>query len=208
MSNESEKRQEQMKAIRDELLTFTASPLYEYRTAHGYFPVIGEGSHTSKIVFIGEAPGENEAKTARPFCGASGRILDELLRSIDMPREDVYITNIVKDRPPENRDPTTEEIELYAPFLDRQLAIIKPTIIATLGRFSMAYILNRLGLGDQLTQISTMHGKSFTATPDWGTVQIIPLYHPAVALYQASMKKSLLEDFKVIKQVLEADIAA
>lgn len=208
MSNESEKRHEQMKAIRDELLAFTASPLYEYRTKNGYFPVIGEGSHTAKIVFIGEAPGENEAKTARPFCGASGRILDELLKSIEIPRQDVYITNIVKDRPPENRDPTTEEIELYAPFLDRQLAIIKPTIIATLGRFSMTYILNRLGLADQLTQISTMHGKSFTATPEWGRVQIIPLYHPAVALYQASMKQSLLEDFKVIKQILESKVAA
>lgn len=204
MPTDTEKRHDQMKAIRDELLAFKESPLYDYRTKNNYFPVVGEGSHTAKIVFIGEAPGENEAKTARPFCGASGRILDELLNSIEVDREDVYITNIVKDRPPANRDPTSEEIELYAPFLDRQLAIIKPTVIATLGRFSMAYIINRLGLGDQLTSISAMHGKSFTANPEWGSVHIIPLYHPAVALYKASMKTSLLEDFKVIKAVIES----
>ena len=193
MSNDTEKRNVQMQTIHDELLTFKTSPLYEYRTRNGYYPVVGEGSHTAKVVFIGEAPGENEAKTARPFCGASGRILDELLASIEIDRKDVYITNIVKDRPPANRDPTSEEIELYAPFLDRQLAIIKPTVIATLGRFSMAYIINRLGLGAQLTSISEMHGKSFTATPEWGSVHIIPLYHPAVALYKASMKASLIE---------------
>jgi DNA polymerase len=193
-----------MNEIHDELLAFTASPLYDYRMKNGYFPVVGEGSHTAKVVFIGEAPGENEAKKARPFCGASGRILDELLASIEVDRKDVYITNIVKDRPPANRDPTTEEIELYAPFLDRQLAIIKPAVIATLGRFSMAYIINRLGLGNKLTSISEMHGKSFTATPEWGSVHIIPLYHPAVALYKASMKASLLEDFKMIKEIIES----
>ncbi len=203
MSNARENRHDQMKVIRDELIAFTASPLYDYRIKNGYFPVVGEGSHTAKVVFIGEAPGENEAKTARPFCGASGRILDELLVSIGIPRNEVYITNIVKDRPPANRDPTTEEIELYASFLDRQLAIIKPTVIATLGRFSMAYIINRLGLADQLTSISAMHGKSFLAKPDWGDVKIIPLYHPAVALYKASMKAQLMEDFQEIKKAIE-----
>lgn len=203
MPKTTENRLELITAIRDELLAFTASPLYEYRTQNGYFPVVGEGNHSAKVVFIGEAPGENEAKTARPFCGASGRILDELLASIEVDRKDVYITNIVKDRPPANRDPTAEEIELYAPFLDRQLAIIKPTVIATLGRFSMGYVINRLGLGDQLTSISEMHGKSFTATPEWGSVHIIPLYHPAVALYKASMKASLMVDFQAIKKVIE-----
>lgn len=203
MPKATEDRFKLMKEIHNELLAFTASPLYDYRTKNGNFPVVGEGSHTAKVVFIGEAPGKNEAKTARPFCGASGRILDELLASIEVDRKDVYITNVVKDRPPENRDPTNEEIELYAPFLDRQLAIIKPAVIATLGRFSMAYIINRLGLGNQLTSISEMHGKSFTATPEWGSVHIIPLYHPAVALYKASMKSSLLEDFQAIKKVIE-----
>lgn len=89
-----------LKEIRDEVLDLKKSPLYAYRVKNSYFPVIGEGDHDADIMFIGEAPGENEAKTARPFCGASGRILDELLESIKMPREEVYITNIVKDRPP------------------------------------------------------------------------------------------------------------
>ena len=98
---------EQMKKIKDEVFELKNSPLYEYRTSNGFFPVIGEGNHDADIVFIGEAPGRNEAKTGRPFCGAAGKILDDLLASIKVPRENVYITNIVKDRPQNNRDPTT-----------------------------------------------------------------------------------------------------
>jgi len=192
-------RFERMKAIRDELLTFKESPLYEYRTQNHYFPVIGEGSHHAHIMFIGEAPGENEAKQGRPFCGAAGRILDELLTSIGLQRKDVYITNIVKDRPPENRDPTPEEIALYAPFLDRQIKIIQPKAIATLGRFSTAYVMDRMGIGDKVTQISAMHGHCYIAQTDWGEINIVPLYHPAVALYNGSMRQTLKEDFQVIQ---------
>src|SRR3989344_8123108 len=119
-----------LRAIRDEVLALTESPLYSYRVENNYHPVIGEGSHDARVMFIGEAPGKNEALKARPFCGAAGKILDELLGSIGVKREDVYITNIVKDRPPENRDPTPEEIGMYAPFLDRQIDIIAPKIIA------------------------------------------------------------------------------
>ncbi|MEL6151586.1 MAG: uracil-DNA glycosylase, partial [Chloroflexota bacterium] len=125
------KKTEQMKAIRDAIVNLTDSPLYEYRTENGYYPVIGQGAHDAKIVFIGEAPGENEAKTGRPFCGASGRVLDELLASVGIDRETVYVTNIVKDRPPKNRDPRKDEIALYAPFLDQQIDIIQPEVIAT-----------------------------------------------------------------------------
>src|SRR5580704_7867425 len=112
---------DEMKKIRDELFEFKQSPLYEYRTANKYFPVIGEGSHDAHIMFVGEAPGMNEAKTGKPFCGASGKLLSELLLGIGASREKVYITNVVKDRPQDNRDPTPEEIILYAPFLDRQI---------------------------------------------------------------------------------------
>ena len=122
-----EEKFEMMKAIRDELFHFKQSPLYEYRMQNKYYPVVGEGSHSAKVMFIGEAPGKNEAETARPFCGKSGKVLDAMLESIELNRSDVYITNIVKDRPPENRDPTPEEIKLYAPFLDRQIDIIKKT---------------------------------------------------------------------------------
>ena len=105
-------KHERLKKIRDEILNLTASPLYPYRTKNNYLPVIGEGNHDAKIMFIGEAPGKNEAETGRPFCGAAGKVLDELLRDIGIARADVYVTNIVKDRPPENRDPLPEEIEI------------------------------------------------------------------------------------------------
>lgn len=211
-----ENKTEEMKKIKDEIVAAKDSPLYEYRIKNKYFPVIGEGSHNAKIMFIGEAPGKNEAVTGRPFCGAAGKILDELLASIGVDRKEVYVTNIVKDRPPMNRDPLPDEIEFYAPFLDRQIEIIKPEIIATLGRFSMAYIMKKFGLESELKSISQIHGKIFTASAPWkneakrspvpsrdsgsGTwVKIIPLYHPAVAIYNASEKETLKKDFNVLK---------
>ncbi|MDP3004276.1 MAG: uracil-DNA glycosylase, partial [Candidatus Azambacteria bacterium] len=127
---------EQLKKIKYEIVNAKNSPLYNFRIKNKFLPVIGEGNHYAKIMFIGEAPGKNEALTGRPFCGAAGRILDELLQSIGLNRKEVYVTNIVKDRPPFNRDPEPQEIEFYAPFLDRQIEIIKPEVIATLGRFS------------------------------------------------------------------------
>lgn len=194
-----------MKQIRDEVFELKDSPLYEYRTKNNYFAVLGEGSYDADIMFVGEAPGENEAKQGRPFCGAAGRILDELLNSIALERSDVYITNIVKDRPPKNRDPEPEEIALYAPFLDRQIDCIQPKVIATLGRFSSEYILKRFGLENRITRISNMHGKKYTAEREWGSVDIVPLYHPAVALYRNSMKDTLIEDFKTIDALVKLE---
>lgn len=192
----------EMKQIRDEILDLKKSPLYAYRVAHGYFPVIGEGTHDASIVFIGEAPGENEAKLARPFCGRSGKLLDEMLASIGLKREDVYITNLVKDRPPENRDPTPEEIALYTPFLDRQLEIIKPKIIVMLGRHSMKYVFGKAGLEHEFVPISKMHGLLKEGEMPWGHVTLLPLYHPAVALYNGGMKGVLFEDFKKLKDYI------
>lgn len=196
------KRFEAMKAVRDELFAMKGALADERRT-NKVFPVIGEGSHTAEIMFVGEAPGKSEALQGRPFCGASGKFLDVMLESINLLRKDVYITNIVKDRPTDNRDPYPEEIEAYATFLDRQIEIIKPKIIATLGRFSMAYIMNKFGLEQELQTISKIHGKVFKAKSPWGKeISIIPLYHPAVALYNGSNRATLLEDFKVLKTVL------
>lgn len=192
---------EQMKKIRDEVFELKNSPLYENRTSNGFFPVIGEGSHNADIVFIGEAPGRNEAKTGRPFCGAAGKILDGLLKSIEMPREDVYITNIVKDRPENNRDPLPSEIEIYSPFLDRQIDIIEPKIIATLGRYSMEYIMKKFGLGSRLQTIGLAHGKSFDAKHGDRDIKIIPLYHPAAAIYNRNLMEILKEDFKILKNI-------
>ncbi len=202
MSLTLEERFERMKDIRNRILQFKESPLYQYRLDNKYFPVVGEGSHTAHIMFVGEAPGKNEAETARPFCGKSGKVLDEMLESVLLNRSDVYITNIVKDRPPENRDPTPEEIKLYAPFLDEQIEIIQPRVIATLGRFSMSYIMNHLGLSAQVGQISELHGKEFVAKTDYGSVTVIPLYHPAVALYDGSNKATILSDFQVLKKYI------
>jgi uracil-DNA glycosylase len=137
---------EQMKMIRDEVFALEKSPLYAYRTKNKYFPVIGEGDHNAKIMFIGEAPGKNEAKTGRPFCGAAGAVLDQLLAHIGIPRRSIYITNIIKDRPPENRDPLQSEIEIYGPFLDRQINIIEPRVIVALGRYAMTYIMKKFDL--------------------------------------------------------------
>jgi uracil-DNA glycosylase len=187
-----------MRKIKDEILNLKKSPLYKYRTQNKFFPVIGEGSHDAKIMFIGEAPGKNEALTGRPFCGSSGKVLDKLLASIKLERKDVYITNIVKDRPPDNRDPYPEEIEFYAPFLDGQINIIKPEVIATLGRFSMKYIMEKFGLGDELQPISKMHGQVFETKTDYGEVKIIPLYHPAVALYGGDIEV-LKKDFSNLR---------
>ena len=135
--SENEDRAAQLQAIAEELLCLEASPLYAYREEKGYLPVIGEGAPDAEIMFIGEAPGAQEAKSGRPFVGNAGRVLDTLLESIGLERANVYITNIVKDRPPQNRDPHVGEIELYRPFLLRQIDIIQPRVIATLGRFAM-----------------------------------------------------------------------
>jgi len=193
-------RTDLMREIKDEIIALKESPLYSYRIKNKNYPVIGEGSHNAYIMFIGEAPGKNEALTGKPFCGASGKILDELLLSIGVPRENVYVTNIVKDRPPENRDPSAKEIELYGPFLDRQIEIIGPKVIATLGRFSMQYIMERFNLSLELESISKIHGKEFNIKTDFGKFKFIPFYHPAVAVYNSNMKESLKKDFKILKK--------
>lgn len=191
---------EQLKQIKDEVLGLVGSPLYAYRLENKYLPVIGEGSHEAKIMFIGEAPGKNEALTGRPFCGQAGKILDELLVSIKLRREEVYITNIVKDRPPENRDPSPEEIKIYAPFLERQIKILEPVVIATLGRFSMKYVLELFNRPEQLEPISKLHGQKILAQSIYGTVFILPLFHPAATIYNRPLKETLVEDFKVLKE--------
>lgn len=198
-------KQEDVEKVHDELLAFVTSPLFAYRTENGFFPVIGEGSLDASVMFVGEAPGRTEAKCGRPFCGAAGKFLDVLLESIGLKRENVYITNIVKDRPPENRDPTPEEIALYSPFLDRQVQIIQPKVIVTLGRHSMGYALPRYDLDVELAPIGEIHGKSFetvyfdvdhTSHP----ITIVTLYHPAAALYNGGMRDTLKKDFEILKK--------
>ncbi len=198
-------RTEGLRKIRDEVLALKDSPLYEYRTTNHYFPVIGEGSHSAELMFIGEAPGRTEALTGRPFVGPAGRVLEELLESVGMTRTEVYIANILKDRPPENRDPLPEEIKVYAPFLDRQIEIIQPKIIATLGRYSLGYIMRKFDLELYLQPISYLHGKSFPAQASYGDIVVVCLYHPAVAVYNSGMKETLKKDFQIVKELRARD---
>ena len=163
-------------------------------------PVIGEGSISTGIMFIGEAPGYYEDLQGRPFVGKAGRILDELLRSVALERADVYITNVLKCRPPGNRNPKPEEIVACAPYLDSQLAIIEPEVIVTLGSFSLSYIFHKFGLKPD--KISKIHGRVFTVSTISGVKRIISLYHHAVATYNPGMKEVLKEDFKQLADCL------
>lgn len=197
---EKNKRFEALKEIKNEILELKDSPLFEYRKQNNFFPVVGEGDHFAKIMFIGEAPGKNEALTSKPFCGRAGAFLNELLGCANIKREEVYITNIVKDRPPENRDPSPEEIKAYGPFLDRQIEIIKPETIVTLGRYSMNYIFEKFKLSNFLEPISKAHGKVFETKTSYGKIKIIPQYHPAAAIYNQHLKETLKKDFEILSK--------
>jgi len=197
MSND---RIAELEKIAEEVHNLQESPLYDYRTENNYSMVFGEGDVEARIIFIGEAPGKKEAESGRPFVGAAGRILDELLASIGVERQSVYITNVVKDRPPENRDPRPEEIELYRPFLLRQIEIIQPRVIATLGRFAMDFILDQFDLPEKGQKIGDLRGKRLEAQLPYGQIAVVPLYHPAVALYNRSRKEVLREDFQILGQ--------
>lgn len=154
--------------------------------------VPGGGNPNADIMFVGEAPGRSEDEKGEPFVGAAGKFLNELLESIGLQREDVYIANTIKCRPPDNRDPRPSEIETCLPYLKQQILIIQPKIIATLGRFSMNLFFPEL-------KISKAHGKLQTKN----NLQILPLYHPAAALYNGSQRDVHLRDFQVLKALVD-----
>lgn len=163
--------------------------------------VPGEGNPNAKIMFIGEAPGRNEDLYGIPFCGRAGAVLDELLSEIGLKREDVFITNVVKCRPPGNRDPKPEEIAICSPYLDEQIKVINPKIIVTLGNYATGYILNKFGF--KAENISKVRGKIFKVTTLLTTLKIIPTYHPATSLYRPPLREYLNEDFKIIARELK-----
>jgi len=165
-------------------------------------PVVGEGSLSARLIFIGEAPGYSEDQQGRPFVGKAGKVLDELLASIGLHRSEVYIANVLKCRPPGNRDPLPAEIEACTPYLDAQLDLIQPQVIATLGNFSLTYIFEKFGLHAKKDKISKIHGKVCTVSSITGVTMIVPLYHPAVATYNPGMKQILLEDFQLLRELL------
>jgi DNA polymerase len=155
--------------------------------------VFGDGNDNADLVFVGEAPGYYEDKEGKPFVGAAGQLLTKLLNSIGLDRSQVYITNILKCRPPNNRDPLPEEIEVCKPILYEQLSIIKPKVVATLGAYSTKLLLKKH------VSISKVHGQNFTVDG----INIFPIFHPAAALYNRTNLAGLEEDFRKLKALLE-----
>jgi len=170
-----------------QILSCTACELHKSRVRG----VPGEGPEDAKVMFIGEAPGWHENQQGRPFVGPAGQFLDELLKSIGWKRSEVYICNVVKCRPPENRDPLPQEIAACKPFLERQIALIKPKMIVTLGRYSMAPYFP----GES---ISKVHGQARRK----GGIIVVAMFHPAAALHQPKYKAAIEEDFKKLPKYL------
>lgn len=164
--------------------------------------VMGDGNPNADIVFIGEAPGKNEDLQGKPFVGAAGKFLNVMLEAAGMERSDVYITNIVKYRPPENRDPSPEEKAAFLPYLLKQLQIINPKVVITLGRHSMEYFLPDAKIGE-------VHGRPKRVQFGDHAIVIMPLFHPAAALYNGGLRQTLIDDFlkvpEVIRQIKESE---
>ncbi len=179
--------EEMLREVAVEVSTCSKCNLCKGRTK----AVPGEGNLNAKVLFIGEGPGFHEDQQGRPFIGPAGQFLDELLGSIQLKRSDVFITNVVKCRPPSNRDPLPEEIEACNNYLDRQIAALKPLVVVTLGRYSMAKFFGN-------EKISSIHGR---ARKKDGYI-CIAMYHPAAGLHQASLKDVIREDFKKIPLVI------
>jgi uracil-DNA glycosylase family 4 len=157
--------------------------------------VMGDGNIDAEIVFIGEAPGKKEDEQGLPFVGAAGKFLNEMLAAAGMERKDVYITNIVKYRPPGNRDPLPEEKAAFWPYLLKQLEIIQPKVVVTLGRHSMEYFLPGMKIGE-------IHGQPKRVEFGDASLVIMPLFHPAAALYNGSLRQTLIDDFLKVPEVI------
>ncbi|MEO7904381.1 MAG: uracil-DNA glycosylase [Candidatus Saccharimonadales bacterium] len=188
-------KQQQLDALAAEIIAQNVCPDLAQQATQ---LVMGSGNPNAQIVFIGEAPGKKEDESGKPFVGASGKFLDTMLEPAGMRRDDIYITNIVKYRPPDNRDPKPAEKQAFLPYLLRQLAIIDPKIVITLGRHSMEYFLPNAKIGD-------VHGQLFDIMVDGHRLTIAPLYHPAAALYNGSLRQTLLDDFARVTGAMRTD---
>lgn len=160
--------------------------------------VFGEGNANANLYFLGEAPGYFEDKQGRPFVGLAGQLLDKLIESIGFTRKDVYISNVVRFRPPANRDPEPEELAAFAPYVDQEIKIIDPKVIVTLGRFSMNKFLPD-------SRISLVHGKKFVIVWQGRKVKVLPMYHPAAALRNGAIMTVLKSDFAKVKEALNSE---
>ena len=184
-----------LKRLHAEILKCRRCPLSESRSK----AVPGEGMVPTHIMFIGEAPGREEDKQGRPFVGRAGKLLDELLKEAGLQRDKVYIGNVLKCRPSidgRDRRPSEEEIKACSPYLDRQIELIQPRVICTLGNVAMEHIFSKYGLDER--SISRIHGSIF----ETDNLQIIPLYHPAAVLYKPDLNPIMRRDFKIIKELI------
>ncbi|MBN1915045.1 MAG: uracil-DNA glycosylase [Parachlamydiales bacterium] len=189
-------KSQQMSDLKTEIVLCKKCPLFQSRKN----AIPGIGSYHSKIFMIGEAPGKQEDEEKKPFIGRSGTILAQWLSSIHLLRKDIYITNIVKCHPPNNRDPSSLEISTCFAYLIRQLTIIQPSLILTLGRHAAKALFSLCSL--PFTSLQNHHGKLYSITLSYGTVRLIPLFHPATLCYRPSMKKILYSDMqKVAKHI-------
>jgi uracil-DNA glycosylase family 4 len=197
-------KKERMEKIAEQIKDLQKSPLYEYRVNNNYRPVIGEGDLNAAVVFIGEAPGKNEAETGRPFCGRAGKFLDQFLAKAGLERDEVYITNVVKDRPPGNRRPAKDEVALYSPFLAKQLETIQPQVIVTLGKTATEFAFEKFGVEVEYEKFSDVVGESFQIEINGDDAILVPLYHPAYAIYQRTLLPEMEEEFKKIPDLVLA----
>ncbi|MDH7477606.1 MAG: type-4 uracil-DNA glycosylase [Candidatus Bathyarchaeota archaeon] len=189
-------KKDQLETIAAEILNCTKCPLHKTRKN----AVPGEGNPDAEIMFVGEAPGYWEDVQGKPFVGAAGKFLDTLLASIGFLRDDVFIGNVLKCRPPGNREPAPKEIQTCTPYLDRQIRIIQPKFIVTLGNYSTAYIFSKANLF--FISITQVHGKIYEASILGMPMTVFPTFHPAAALYGAKYKEELTNDFQKLKSEL------
>ena len=190
----------QLEQVQSKILTEMKCPLKD--AAKNL--VFGKGNPDASILFIGEAPGAKEDELGIPFVGAAGKELDKLLRSINLTLEDVYIANILKYRPPDNRDPSVEEIYRHTPYLVEQIKIIKPQIICTLGNYSTKFVLASFDIPKmkEIAGITQLHGKVNPVKIDGMEFKVIPLYHPAAMLYNPNLRAILGQDFLEMGKIL------
>jgi len=181
-------KQQQLDKLKNNIISDKVTPELSSQATQLVF---GEGNPDSEMVFIGEAPGKNEDIQGKPFVGAAGKFLNQLLEMINISREDVYITNIVKYRPPNNRDPLPEEKSAFMPYLDQQLTIIQPKLVITLGRHSLSCFLPQLIISQVHGQPKRFKGRVY-----------LPLFHPAAALYNGGLRQTLIDDFVKIPLIL------
>ncbi len=193
-------KNKELELVKNKILTEMQCPLKD--AAKNL--VFGKGNPDASIMFIGEAPGAKEDELGIPFVGSAGKELDKLLRSINLTLDDVYIANILKYRPPANRDPSIDEIYRHTPYLIEQIKIIKPKIICTLGNYSTKFVLAQFNIPNmkKIVGITELHGKINPITIDEMNFTVIPLYHPAAMLYNPKLRPILGEDFLIMAKIL------